>query len=134
MAVFIDSSVLCSYANAKDIHHYKSVSLINEIAARKYGNGIITDYVFDETVTVALRRTNKKTAIGLGNLILNSELLMAKVSPIVFKKAWEFFQKDHNFSFTDCTIIAFMQTFDIKTIATFDNEFKNLKNFEVIDK
>ncbi|MBI2652768.1 type II toxin-antitoxin system VapC family toxin [Candidatus Woesearchaeota archaeon] len=133
MAIFIDSSIFCAYANIDDVHNKKAVKIISEIVSNNHGKVITTDYVFDETVTVALRRTDKKKAAELGNFILNSEILIAKVDSIVFQHAWELFQKNHNFSFTDSTIIAFMQLFGINKIATFDKEFLKLKNIQVID-
>ena len=133
MAIFIDSSVFCAYANSRDVHHSKASSIMQEIVSEKYGSGIITDYIFDETMTVALRRTSKGVAVELGNFMLNSEILMAKITPLLFQKAWELFQKPNNFSFTDCTIIAFMNTFGIDKIATFDKEFKSQKNFTIVD-
>ena len=84
-------------------------------------------------MTIALRRTNKEVAAELGKFMLNSEILMAKITPLIFQKAWELFQKPNEFSFTDCTIIAFMEIFGIDKIATFDKEFKKQKNFMVID-
>lgn len=133
MAVFVDASVFCAYANLDDIHHKKAKNIIEKIAAGKYGKAVTTDYIFDETVTVVLRKTNKKNALEVGNVILNSELLIAQIDSLLFQKAWRIFQKKDDFSFTDCTILAFMKVFGIRKIATFDKAFKKIKEIEVVD-
>ena len=133
MAILIDASVFCAYANFRDIHHKNSIKIMQEIESQKYGRSVTTDYIFDETVNVIARKHNKKSAIEIGEHILNSEIFFAKVDESVFKKAWKLFQDEKGFSFTDCTIIAFMETFGIYEIATFDKEFKKLKNIRVID-
>ncbi len=133
MAIFVDSSVFCAYANSDDVHNKKAAIIIHDMLSNKYGNIITTDYVFDETVTVAMRRANKKIAGELGEFILNSEISIAKIDKLVFHKSWEIFQGSGAFSFTDCTIIAFMEIFGITNIATFDKEFKKLKNLKVVD-
>ena len=133
MTILIDASVFCAYANSNDVHHKNAKIIIQEIITEKYGSGITTDYIFDETVTVANRRANKETAIRVGKYLLNSEILIAKIDHFIFEKAWELFQNTKELSFTDCTNIAFMQIFGIKKIATFDKGFDNLKNVEVVD-
>ena len=132
MAVLIDASVFCACANSRDVHHKNSIRLMQEIESQKYGRSITTDYIFDETVNVVARKHNKKSAIETGERILNSEIFFAKIDESVFKKAWKLFQDENNFSFTDCTIIEFMEVFGIDKIATFDKEFKKLKNIKVI--
>lgn len=132
MTIFIDSSVLCAYANGIDVHHSKAAEIIKRILMKEYGSAIITDYIFDETMTVIMRRTNKKMACDFGRVILNSDILMVRIDYIIFQEAWNLFQKNNNFSFTDCTISAFMNIFKINTIATFDQEFKKFKELKII--
>lgn len=133
MAILIDASVFCAYANFRDVHHKNSIKLMRDIVSQKYGRSVTTDYIFDETVNVVARKHNKKSAIETGEHILNSEIFFAKVDESVFKKAWRLFQDENNFSFTDCTTIAFMGIFGIDKITTFDKEFKKLNNIKVID-
>ena len=96
MAVFVDSSVLCAYANGSDIHHTKALGILKKLISEKY-KLILTDYVFDETLTAILHKTNKKIASEFGNYILNSEFLIGRINQPIFQKAWEFFCKDNNF-------------------------------------
>ena len=132
MSILVDSSVFCAYANVRDVHHGAAKVIIGEIASGKHGRAVTTDYIFDESVTVALRKANKKTAVELGGFILDSELLLAEINSHVFKKAWDLFRKDGALSFTDCTSVAFMSLFGISKIATFDRDFKGVKGVEVV--
>lgn len=133
MAVFIDASVFCGYVNSNDVHHKSSLRIMQDIFSQKYGILITTDYIFDETVNVLARKDSKESAIEIGKYILNSEIFFAKITGIVFEKAWNLFQNEKNFSFTDCTTVSFMEIFDIDKIATFDKEFAKLKNIKVIE-
>ena len=132
MAIFIDSSVFCAYANVRDVHHKNARKIIEDIISGKHENGITTDYVFDETVTVIRRKANSETAIEIGKFLLDSEIFIAKIDSLSFQKSWELFQANE-MSFTDCSNIAFMNLFDISKIATFDKGFKNIKGLQVIE-
>jgi len=132
MAIFIDSSVFCAYANSRDVHHKNARKIISDIMAGKHENGITTDYIFDETVTVTKRKANSKTAVEIGKFLLDSEIFIAKIDSMVFQKSWQLFQVN-DLSFTDCSNIAFMDLFGILKIATFDKGFKNIKSVQVIE-
>ena len=132
MAILIDSNVWCAYANVNDVHHKNAKKIIEDIVAKKYGKGIITDYIFDEVMSVTLRKSDKETAKEIGRTLLNSEIIVARVDTIVFQKAWNLFQTTEGLSFTDCTSLAFMLLFEIKKIATFDKGFKQSKEIEVV--
>ena len=132
MTLFIDASVFCAYANKDDVHHEKAVAIINDVVAGTYGKALTTDYVFDEAVTVVLRRSNKKNAVELGDFLLNSEVFVAKIDASIFQQAWKLFKKSEGLSFTDCTIVAFMKSFSIDVIATFDKGFKTLGSLNIV--
>lgn len=136
MTVFIDSSVFVAYGNMDDLHHNKSKKIIEDIASKKYGEIFTSDYVFDESVTVALVRTKDlDKAVKLGKLILESEITLLIVDDIIFKEAWRLFERDNRqkMSFTDLTNIAFMRTYEIGYIASFDEAFKSVEGIMVVD-
>ena len=130
--IFIDSNVFYGYYNVKDVHHEKAKQIMVKVAEKIYSPAITTDYVFDESTTVTNRKLDKEAAIELGLFIINSEILLAKVDIGTFQKAWEIFQKTNDLSFTDCTIIAFMQTNNISDVATFDKGFDSVKGINII--
>ncbi len=136
MTVLIDSSVFVAYGNLDDVHHNRSKNIIEDIASKKYGKPFTSDYVFDESVTVALARTKDlDKAVKLGRLILESEVRLLIVDDIIFKEAWKLFERDNRqkMSFTDLTNIALMRTYGIEYIASFDEAFKKVKAIVVVD-
>ena len=134
MSVFIDASVFCAFANERDVHHEKAVQIVDDIIRGKHGKHVTTDYIFDEIIAVTMRRTNREIAKEFGTNLLNSEVFIAKIDSGTFQKAWEFFKNTENFNFTDCTILAFMDSFGMKTLATFDNEFQKINWVEILDE
>ncbi|MEK6904035.1 MAG: PIN domain-containing protein [Nanoarchaeota archaeon] len=133
MAIIIDASVLCAYANIEDVHYSKARIILEKIMLKRREGLIITDHLFDETVNVVMRKKGRDEAINFGRFIMDSEFLLASTSINVFRKAWDMFQQTENFSFTDCATIAFMGVNGINRIATFDKEFKKIKEIEVVD-
>ncbi|MBI5798202.1 type II toxin-antitoxin system VapC family toxin [Candidatus Woesearchaeota archaeon] len=134
MTIFIDASIFCAYANTNDVHHKKAKEILKRYIIERQEQAITSEYIFDETVTVALRKANKNLANEIGQHLLNSEYKIAKVDQICFEEAWKLFQEEkNNFSFTDCTCIILMRKLGIKQIATFDKEFKKIKEIQVID-
>ncbi len=133
MAILIDASVFCAYANSRDVHHESAKKVMGEVVSGKYGSGITTDYVFDETVSVIQRRLDKKSAVEVGKSILNSEIFLASIGTPVFEKAWEVFEAADGLSFTDCTSVAFIRLFNVGKIATFDKGFRGVKGIQVVD-
>ena len=132
MVVFIDANIFCAIINEDDIHHKKARNILESLTKEKQ-HLVTTDYIFDESVNVIQRRLGKKAAIILGTYILNGEAFIIQIDKIKCKEAWELFQKENSFSFTDCTNIVCLERLGMKRIATFDKEFKKIKGIEVID-
>lgn len=97
----------------------------------EYGKLFVSDYIFDEAVTLAYVRTgSKKIANDIGRFAKAKPIILRFIEPIDFDKAWELYlqYEDKRLSFTDCTNIALMERLDIETIFTFDMELKGLVN------
>ncbi|MBL7169723.1 MAG: type II toxin-antitoxin system VapC family toxin [Candidatus Aenigmarchaeota archaeon] len=134
MAIFMDTNILISYYNEDDENHEKAEKLIEDIfKKRKYGEIVTSDYVFNECMNVCIRRTKSKNkTIELGQMMFNS-MTIFNVSIPIFKMSWELF-KEIKMNFTDCTNIILVIWYGIENIATFDKQFKNVNNINVIDK
>jgi len=132
MTIVIDANVFYAYKNSRDGHHNKALNIMTEIFEGRYGEPIILDYVFDEIVSVTMRKLGKTNAVDIGNEILNLDININEIDDISFYEAWQLFKKNNKFNFTDCTIVAFMKIFGINQIATFDKEFNKVKDFEII--
>ena len=132
--ILLDSSLIVAYSNEADQNHAKAVQIVREISKGKYGTPVITDYIFDEVVTVMLFKTkNLMKVMELGETLLDATLLF-RVEEGSFNLAWKIFKKQREpiFSFTDCTSIAVCRMNGISKIATFDRDFEELKEFNVV--
>ena len=132
--ILLDSSLIVAYSNEADENHEKALKIVKDLERGKYGTPAITDYIFDEIVTVMLVKTkNLKKVLELGEALLNSTLLL-RVNEEIFHSAWNIFkeQRKPRFSFTDCTTISICKVNGIRNIATFDQDFKRLKAFTII--
>jgi len=132
--IFLDSSFLIGFEVETDTNHTKARDLMHEIAEMAYGPALISDYIFDEVVTVTFSRTKSISKASLvGDAMLKS-FRMLRVSDDVFQAAWGRFreQKGTKFSFTDSTTAELMRQNGIRTIATFDREFKDSAEVSVL--
>ena len=133
MAVLLDASYLLAFLNESDVHYRAARKLTDEISADKYGIPFTTDHIFDETVSVALRKFGKNRALAFGKHILDSVLMLTS-DKHVLAEAWSIFIKTElNLSFTDCINIATLKVTGTEFIATFDKEFKNIQDTKVLD-
>ena len=133
--IFLDSSFLIAYYNSLDKHNKKASEIMNQLISGKYGVPCLSDYIFDEVVTVlSIRSKDKSVSIALGE-ILRESLEIIKINEELFDKSWNIFkdQKNTSFSFTDCTNLAVMQEYGLSHIATFDEDFTKFKGISIID-
>mgnify|MGYP001565472691 FL=1 len=133
--IFIDTNIFISYYNEDDENHKIAFKILEDIEKNKYGSAFISDYIFDEIMTVSLMRIkNKEKTIEFGSAILKSNIKILKVNQGIFKKTWQLFQNiNSKMSFTDFTSLVFLKKFNIKYIATFDKDFKKIRGIHVID-
>lgn len=134
ISIFIDSNIFIAYYNERDENHPTAKKILNDIISGKYGKPFISDYIFDEVVTVCLLRTKSmELTKKLGEYLLNSEFTMLKVTDTIFINAWRFFSTFGRMSFTDCTNVSFLKTYRITYIATFDKQFKKISGMKVVE-
>ena len=131
MVIFLDTGFILAIRNSDDNNHMKAAELMKECLAGKFGRIIVSDFVFDETVTLTLVRTYNKTLVkDIGDFIFNSPRInLLHLSETEFLATWELFLKyfEKGLSFTDCSILVMAKLFESNVyIATFDNHFKGL--------
>lgn len=133
--ILLDSSFIVAYKVEDDQHYLEAESLIKKINSGMYGPILISDYIFDEVITVLFNRTKKLQIAIEGGEELRRAVQMIKIDDKLFEEAWEVFkqQKNTKLSFTDCTILVLMKKRGIKNIATFDEDFKKIIGVNVID-
>ena len=130
--IIIDTGIIAAFYNNNDKNHKRAVILLNNLRKGKYGTGILTDYVLDETVTLLyVRSKRKELAIHAGDLIISEKL--GKFFPISYEliiKTWDKFQSliERGLSFTDCSLITIADYLDCHDILSFDTDFDGLIN------
>ncbi len=131
MSLLLDTSALVAARNAEDRNHNKAFEIMTPLLQGDYGKLFVSDYIFDEAVTLAYIRTGSKNfAYDIGRFARAKPINFRFIEPIDFDTAWELFEQyeDKHLSFTDCTNIALMERLGIETIFTFDAEFNGLVN------
>ena len=124
ISILIDSSVLISAYNKRDMNHEKGQKILHEIESGKFGEWLISDYIFDEVVTVMFSKLHSKEATAaLGRHLLKA-CTMLTVPPAIFIEAFTVFSQKNKLSFTDSTLLAMADKYGIEHIATFDKEIR----------
>ena len=132
--IFLDTSFLISYFNEDDHNHTKATFLMEKVTSDYYGTLYISDYIFDEYVTVLLARIKNLSIVSSCAENVKEGVHMISVEQQDFDDAWTFFKKQKGtlLSFTDCVSVVLMKKHRIKDMATFDKEFERLKQLSVI--
>lgn len=125
MKIFIDTGAWIALADQNDQYHNIAKNVYACVRKNRIP-AVITDYIFDETVTWLRYKIGHRTACDWGNKILNSrmvETVSADDGHII--SAWKLFQKYHDqkFSFTDCVSFAVMSLLKINTVFGYDSHF-----------
>ncbi|MFW9856658.1 MAG: type II toxin-antitoxin system VapC family toxin [Candidatus Thorarchaeota archaeon] len=131
MVVLLDTGFILAIRNSDDVNHNKATELMRECLSEKYGRIIVSNFVFDETVTLTLVRTRNKSLVrDIGDFIFDSpRITLLHLSETEFLVTWEFFLKyfEKGLSFTDCSLLVMAKLFESNVyIATFDRHFKGL--------
>lgn len=123
--VFFDTSAIVALFNKKDKNHKKAKKMMGTV---KSGNIrlVMTDDIFNETITIALSRVNHSMACRIGEFLLESKIVeIVWLDKAMRLRAWEYFKKyaDKEYSFTDCSSFVFMKERGIRKFFAFDKHF-----------
>jgi len=132
--ILLDSSLIVAYLNEADVNHVKALKVIEDVDKDRYGTPVITDYVFDEVITVMLVKTKDVQRVTeIGEKLLSANMLL-KIDGETFNQAWNIFknQRGPHFSFTDCTSLAACRASGVSNIATFDEDFGEVEELRKI--
>ena len=125
ISLFLDTTFLVAYYNERETNLARVVELLKNIETKQFGASYISDYIFDETITLLKKYLGNKRATDKGIGILKSNELL-KVDSQVFADAWNLSKKFDGLSFTDCTNVALMKHYNIDFIATYDSGFDGI--------
>ena len=133
MVIVLDTGFIMAVRNEDDENHDKAKKTFEkEILGGKFGKIIVTDYVFDETMTLILNRIKKKSfAKKTNDFILNTKkIILYFIDDKIFTQTLENYFKyfENGLSFTDCTFISLAKVFENRNfyIATFDGNLGKL--------
>lgn len=131
MTVLVDTGVLYAYHDRDAPRHEEAVRSLEPVYDGKLGQPVVSDYVYDEAVTLTLKRTGSFDAAaamgerirGVGQFPEIYELV--HVTPADFDDAVSLFEQydDQGLSFTDVTTVALARRRDVDTVLSFDDDF-----------
>ncbi|MFN0140068.1 MAG: type II toxin-antitoxin system VapC family toxin [Pyrinomonadaceae bacterium] len=120
--IFVDTSAWFASIVPTDPNHDKAAEWLqsnNEVL-------FTTDYIVDETLTLLRARGENRRAISLGTNFFDGQLAVVyRLSENDIARAWDVFQQfsDKEWSFTDCTSKAVMESSGITSAFAFDKHF-----------
>lgn len=139
--VILDSSFVVAELDHKDFFHERALKVRERITQAEL-KPLLLDLVVNETLTVIAKRWERTPSRGTFDTILTT------MSPLInpqnvffvssrFQEYWQpllslFSSSGGHLSIHDCFILLIMKEFDIKKIATFDDDFKSVQGIEVL--
>lgn len=125
-SVFVDTWGWYALIDRREPEHGRTVTLVEQLV-QDGARLVSTDYVIDESCTLAKARAGSLAAIRLLDLLDRTAALdLEWIGPDRFDKAKATFRKhqDQTFSFTDCTSFTVMRERRITDVITMDDHFR----------
>lgn len=124
--VFADTSGLYALIDKNDAAHAAARDAVNRLL-RGGSRLVVTDYVIDETVTLAKARGGALIAGRVLDLVEQSRGIRIEwIGPERFESTRAFFRRhaDHAYSFTDCSSFIVMRELRVTRVLTTDRHFR----------
>jgi len=122
-----DTSGLYAAVDRNDLHHFQAAAFLRAQAAA--GSLLVSNHVFDETMTTVKARLGMRVALQLGLRLRNSRFVeMVVFSPAEEQEIWRVFSHytDKDWSYTDCACQVLAQRRAIHQVFTFDHHFAQM--------
>ena len=102
--------------------------------AGEWGPALLPEYVFVEVATVIAARRDLRTAVAVGEILLNARDVEFVPCADIFLDAFACFrsQGDRGLSFADAAIVTIARRRGASFIATFDSDFEGLEGLSVV--
>ena len=134
MTVLVDTGVLYAEHDTDAPRHEVASDALEAVYDGRLGRSYISDYIYDEAVTLTLKRGQSHGAAKrLGERLRGAGAYPnvyepVHISQLLFPDAVDVFERydDQQLSVTDATTVAFAETNDIDTVLSFDDDFDGL--------
>jgi predicted nucleic acid-binding protein len=134
VTVLVDTGVLYAEHDTDATRHEAAATALDAVYDGEFGQPYISDYIFDEAVTLARRRTGSfEIALRLSDRLLGRERFpeafeLLRVSAGPFSDAMGVFERydDQELSFTDATTVALAERHGIDRVLSFDDDFDGI--------
>ena len=129
--IFVDTGAWYALLDETDSYHARAVKLFQSLAHPL----VTTNYIVDETITLAKNRLGYKVAVKIGQMLWDEDVAaLIRITSSDENNAWKIFTKyrDKGFSFTDCTSFAVMERLGIIEAMAFDEHFNQYGDFIVL--
>ncbi len=136
MSVFADTGAFLAYRNEKDKYHETALKLFRDALKGKYGQIYTSDYIYDESLTLALIRTkNMDVAMDIAEVIQSPRIRMVFVDAGILERSTRIFKQysGRKFSFTDAVSIEIMNEFDIEKYLGFNAHFNGIVELVLLE-
>jgi predicted nucleic acid-binding protein len=129
--IFVDTGAWDAIADKGDRNHTKALQFRDDIAG-KY-TLVTTNYILDELYTLLLLNIGYQQTLHFKSTldVLTEERILEViwVTEKITEEAWKIFEqfnKDKQWSFTDCTSYAVMQELGMTEVFAFDHHFEQM--------
>jgi len=134
MTVLVDTGVLYADHDIDATRHKIAGEALEAVYDGEFGQPYLSDYIFDEALTLTRTRTGSHSAaVQLCHRLRGHESYPnvydhLRVSAAVFTEAIDIFERydDQSLSFTDATSVALIDRHDLDGILSFDDDFDGL--------
>jgi predicted nucleic acid-binding protein len=130
MTIIVDTGVLYADHDRDATRHESAQEALGAVYDGEFGTPYVSDYIYDEAVTLTLKRGSFPPAKRLGDRLRGVDpypqvYAMLQVSAAVFDDAVDIFERydDQALSFTDATTVALCRQRDIDAVLSFDGDF-----------
>jgi hypothetical protein len=123
----VDTSGLYALVDRKDPHYAKAAAFLKAQAA--VGSLLVSNHVFDETMTLVKARLGMQVALQLGIRLRNSRFVeMVIFTAAEEQETWRVFSRyaDKAWSYTDCACLVLAQQRNIQQAFSFDHHFEQM--------
>jgi len=125
--MIIDTSALYAVVDKRDPNHHLAAGFLRTFT--RQGVFLLSNHVFDETMTLVKVRLGAPVALQLGIRLRNSRY----ISMVIFGRqeemaTWHIFSRytDKGWSYTDCASLALAQQRGLDSAFAFDHHFRQM--------